>query len=173
MNTLLIKSGKNSKNFRTILIWRICRYLIYISIPLVVCLNFYGLFTHKFYWLKLDNFILPVAVLIHLLYQREVQKRITQTKGVDFSLQKLEFAMYGVVIIYVLEIMETLNAIILSNSYDSKVFPESFWSQALSILSIQILFTGLTVCSFYLRKQILGAYNFDQISNSRSIIVNN
>lgn len=157
---------------RTIFIWNLFRSFTYICAPLVIIFNFYGLFTHKFYWLKPDNFILPAVILIHMGYQREIQKRISRNKGVDFFLQKFEFAMYGVVLIYGFELIETIYTMFLAKSYDSSIFPETFWSQAFMVLSIQMLFILFTVCSFYLRKLILGRYNFDYIGQSRGIAAN-
>lgn len=166
MNSTLIHSKGKQEDSRIRLIWNLCQSLIYLSIPLVVTINFYGLYTHEFYWLKPDNFILPAVTLIHLHYQRELQKRIKGTKSADYLLQKLEFAMYGVVLIYGFELLETAYTLFQSNSYDRALFPETFWIQALIVVSLQVLFTCLTIYTFYLRRQILGPYNFDYISTS-------
>ena len=166
MNSTLIHSKEKQEGSRIISIWNLCQSLIYLSIPLVVTINFYGLYTHEFYWLKPDNFILPTVILIHLQYQRELQKRIKGTKGVHFLLQKLEFAMYGVVLIYGFELLETAYTLFQSSSYDRALFPETFWTQALIVVSLQIVFAFLTIYSFYLRRLILGPYNFDYFSTS-------
>ena len=170
MNAIGMKFVGAVTDIRILLIWRFCKFLTFVSWPLVVGLNFYGLYTHKFYWLKPDNFILPLVSLIHLLYLREVQKRINQNRVADFPLQKLEFAMYGVSLIYAFELLETTYELLNVQTFNKTIIPETFWSEGLGILFVRFTYLVLTAFSFYIRKRILGTFNFDQINPSNKLV---
>ena len=140
-------------------IWNSYKLVILAIIPLVVLTNFYGLNTHKFYWFKVDNFILPIAIGIQLYYLSLLNQRIIKRSYADFQLQKLEIAMYGICLIYGFELLETAYVLLNYTSYNPSILPDNFLTLGIFVLALQVIFLISTLFAFHLRKRITGKFS--------------
>ena len=59
-------------------------------LPVLIVLNFYGLYSNKFYWLKVDNFIFPLVTILHYIYLSSLHFRIREAEMADLQLRNLE-----------------------------------------------------------------------------------
>lgn len=80
-------------------------------------------------------------------------------------MKNIEYIMYGIVLVYLYKISETI--ITFSSQYDFQdhVIPNSFVPMGILIMTLQSLLIILTIWSFVLRKQRVGKYNFDYLNN--------
>lgn len=146
--------------------WNLFQTLIYLLLPVVVTFNFYGLYTHKFYWYKFDNFILPAVSLVHLMYLTHLNTKIKDSLPVDFKLQNLEFAAYGVLVIYLFETIDTLSVILDYATINLTLIPEGFLVHGMLVFSLQFALAILTLFSFFIRKNKVGTFNFDHFGEN-------
>ena len=56
------------KHLLKLLPWKKCFYLSALILPMVMVFGFYGLYTNKFYFLKVDNYIFSFLILVHLVF---------------------------------------------------------------------------------------------------------
>ncbi len=161
MNTL-----RNSAPFSGPLSWKVCRILSLAVLPVLIVLNFYGLYSNKFYWLKVDNYIFPLVTILHFIYLYTLHFRIREAELADFQLRNLEFGMYGVILIYGFKWMDTLYVLMSYNDYDHKILPDTFLPVGMTLLGLQGWLIALTFAAFYFRKSLVGSYNFDQVNEN-------
>ncbi|MFM1879593.1 MAG: hypothetical protein RLZZ241_2459 [Bacteroidota bacterium] len=139
--------------------WILYKICILTLIPIVVIANFYGLNTHKFYWFKVDHYILPLGIGIHLYYLSVLNQKLFRAVKTDFQLQNLEIAMYGISLIYTFELVETFYVLLNYNTYNLEVLPENFLSEGILVFSVQLLFLVVSLLAIYFRKIKLGAFD--------------
>ena len=161
MNTL-----RNSTPFSGPLSWKVCRTLSLAVLPVLIVLNFYGLYSNKFYWLKVDNFIFPLVTILHYIYLSSLHFRIREAELADPQLRNLEFGMYGVLLIYGFKWMDTLYVLMSYNDYDHQILPDTFLPVGMTLLGLQGWLVALTFAAFYFRKSLVGSYNFDQVNEN-------
>ena len=135
-------------------------------LPLVIILNFYGLYTDRFYFFKVDNYIIPLVAIIHLIYLYAVRFKIKESEYPDMQMRNVEFGMYAVLAIYLFKCVETYWILSNSDQFSAQLIPESFVPMGISMLSLQILLVLLTLMTFYLRRQLIGSYDIDYMNEN-------
>lgn len=134
-------------------------------IPVLIVLNFYGLYTNEFYFFKVDNYIFPLLTIVHFSFMQAIHTRI-ETEDIDsFQLRNLEYAMYAILSVYVFKVMDTSYILMSYQSLESQIIPETFLPMGIAIISLQFLLVILTLFSFMFRRQLVGKYNFDHIND--------
>ena len=131
----------------------------------LIIFSFYGLYTNKFYFLKVDNYIFPLLAIIHFAYLQGIQSRINSRELSDTSLRNLEYAMYAILPVYIFKLIDTSNIMLSYWEYENYLKPDTFIPVGMGILFSQIVLVLLTIMTFHFRRQILGRYNFDQIND--------
>mgnify|MGYP003424479589 CR=1 FL=1 len=63
--------------------WKTTVVLTIITLISLSVYSFYGLFTDKFYFLKIDNYIFPLLTLVHFLYLYVVGFKIKEQEIAD------------------------------------------------------------------------------------------
>ena len=132
---------------------------------LLIVLNFYGLYTNKFYFYKVDNYIFPLLTIVHFSFLQAVQFRINANYAGDLHLRNLEYAMYGVLLVYIFKVLDTSYILLSYSDYEALVIPETFVPYGIGILALQLGLVGLTIISFAFRRNLIGRYNFDHIND--------
>ena len=144
--------------------WKLCRILSLALLPVLIVLNFYGLYSNQFYWFKVDNYIFPLVTILHYIYLSSLHFRIREAEYPDLQLRNLEYAMYGAMIIYGFKWMDTLYVLMSYNDYDHDLLPKTFFPVGTTLLGLQAWLFALTFAAFYFRKTLVGSYNFDQVN---------
>ncbi len=134
--------------------------------PVLIVLNFYGLYSNTFYWFKVDNYIFPLLTIMHFVYLNTLQLKIHRGEFVDHQLRNLEYGMYGVLFIYCFKWMDTLYVLMSYNDYDQQLIPDTFLPVGLTVFGLQGLLIALTLAAFYSRKTLVGLYNFDRLNEN-------
>ena len=134
-------------------------------ILMLIVMNFYGLYTDRFYFYKVDNYIFPLLTIVHFSFLQALQMRINSKYVGDLHLRNLEYAMYAILLVYVFKVLDTSYILLSYSDYEVQVIPENFMPYGTTILTLQICLVGLTVLSFGFRRNLLGRYNFDHIND--------
>ena len=145
--------------------WRGCMAISVGILLLLIVLNFYGLYTNKFYFYKVDNYIFPLLTIVHFSFLQAVQFRINANYAGDLHLRNLEYAMYGVLLVYIFKVLDTSYILLSYSDYEALVIPETFVPYGIGILALQLGLVGLTIISFAFRRNLIGRYNFDHIND--------
>ena len=138
------------------------------SISLLVVLivfNFYGLFTNKFYFYKVDNYIFPLLTIVHFSFLQSMQLKINTRIFGDLQLRNLEYAMYAILMVYIFKALDTGYILVQYWDYETQVMPETFVPFGIAILGLQSLLVVMTILAFLFRRRIIGKYNFDHIND--------
>lgn len=154
------------KHMLKLLPWKKCFYLSVLILPIVMIFGFYGLYTNKFYFFKVDNYIFSFLILVHLGFLYTLWK-VDQDENAYLSpLRNLEFAMYAILMVYLFKLAETLYILLSYLDYSEQVFPMTFLPMGTLILFLQTLLIILTLVTFKHRRIRIGSYWFDRIDRT-------
>ena len=145
--------------------WKVCMALSVSILLLLIVMNFYGLYTNRFYFFKVDNYIFPLLTIVHFSFLQALQIRIKTEYVGDLHLRNLEYAMYAILLVYIFKVLDTSYILLSYSDFAAGIIPETFVPYGISILGLQIGLVGLTILSFGFRKNLIGRYNFDHIND--------
>lgn len=145
--------------------WQRCLALSIGVLLVLIVVNFYGLFTNKFYFYKIDNYIFPLLAIVHFSYLQAMQLKINNKFFSDPQLRNLEYALYAILLVYIFKATDTAYILLSYEEFETHLIPETFIPMGIGILSFQLLLILLTVISFRHRRQRVGKYNFDHIND--------
>ncbi len=151
-------------------LWRPSSWKMYLVLTTIVLLtlivsNFYGLYTDKFYFYKVDNYIFPLLTIVHFSFLQAMHLKVNNKDFSDNQLRNLEYALYAILLVYIFKATDTAYILLSYHEFEAYIIPETFMPFGLSILSVQTLLILLTILSFRYRRQFIGRYNFDQIND--------
>lgn len=149
-----------------LLSWKICLVLSVTVLSILIVLNFYGLYSNKFYFLKPDNYIFPLLTFIHFIFLYVIWFKIHEQEMVDVQMRNIEFAMYGIFIIYIFKVMDTFYILMSYYDFEDHFIPGTFLPMGFLILGLQLLLVVLTLSAFKKRKDLIGDYKFDNINDN-------
>lgn len=135
----------------------------------VIGLNFYGVYTNKFYFLKPDNYIIPILSMLHFLYMYVVWFKIREDELPDPKMRNLEYLLYGLVAVYLFKIYDSARVLGSAAQFGDHVIPPTFRPIGVISLTLYCLLALLTIYTFWLRKKHIGAYNFENYNNNLNI----
>jgi len=150
----------------TLFHWRRCFWLSIFTLGALIVLNFYGLYTDRFYLLKPDNYIFPLLTFVHFTFLYVVDLKIREKDYTDAPMRNLEYALYVISLVYIFKLVDTFYILMSYKNYADFVIPASFLPMGTSILALQLLLLFLTLLSFAHRKSRIGAYNFDTLNDT-------
>ncbi len=151
--------------FWRIFSWKRCLALSIVVLLVLIVLNFYGLYTNKFYFYKVDNYIFPLLTIVHFTFLQSLQFRINGREINAFQLRNLEYAMYAILPVYVFKVLDTAYILLSYWDYEAYIIPETFIPLGIGMLTLQLILIVLTTGSFRFRRQLIGKYNFDHIND--------
>lgn len=154
------------KSILQIITWRKCLILSINVLVLLIILNFYGLYTNKFYVFKFDNYIFPLLTIVHFTYLYVVRFKITEQEYTDPQMRNLEYGLYAIFLIYLFKMFDTAYILLSYGQYENHVIPNTFIPMGITLLLLQVCLIGLTLIAFAHRKHDIGDYNFDNINEN-------
>ena len=161
-----VTSPKSPTRFASISFWKFCYFGSIALLPTLIVFNFYGLYSNQFYFLKADNYVLPLVAIIHFVYLYVIQFKIREGEYPDPQMRNVEFGMYAVMAIYLFKCLETLQILLSYDQFGQHLMPETFFPMGIFLLILQVILLLFTLLSFYHRRVLVGAYDFDQINEN-------
>lgn len=146
--------------------WKICFYATLCILPILIVLNFYGLYSNRFYFFKIDNYIFPLVSILHFVFLYVMQFKIREAEYPDPVMRNVEYGMYAALMIYLFKCFDTFYILMSYEDFKSYLIPETFLPIGFLILILQILLVLLTAASFRQRKTLVGAYDFEQVDKN-------
>ncbi len=134
-------------------------------ILLLVIFNFYGPYTGKFYFFKLDNYIFPVLTLVHIVYLYVLWFKIKEDELTDPQMRNLEYALYVISIVYAYKAFESVYILMTYSDYENHLLPTAFLFIGIVLVLLHLLFLGLTLLMFRYRKDRVGNYKFSDMDH--------
>ena len=134
-------------------------------ILLLVVFNFYGPYTGKLYFFKLDNYIFPILTLVHLVYLYVLWFKIKEDETTDPQMRNLEYALYVILVVYVYKIFESMYILTTYSEYENHLLPSLFLFLGFTILILHLFLIGLTLLMFKYRKERVGDYKFNDMDH--------
>ena len=147
-----------------ILTWK--RTLI-LSVGVLALLNifsFYGLYTNKFYFFKIDNYIFPLLSIVHFVFLYVLWFNIKEDELSDPLIRTLEYILYIISLVYVYKLVETIIILLSYNDFDNHLIPSTFLPLGYFILILYSLLLLVTYLAIDYRKKIVGTYLFDDMN---------
>lgn len=144
--------------------WKRCIYFSIAVLTLLIIFSFYGLYSNAFYVLKPDNYIFPLLTLVHFTFLYVLWFKVEEDELTDPLMRNIEYTLYVIFLVYLYETSETARILTTYSEFESYVMPETFIPVGTLILSLQILLLLLTLISFKYRKDLVGAYKFDNMN---------
>ena len=147
-----------------VLTWK--RTLI-LSIGVLALLNifsFYGLYTNKFYFFKIDNYIFPLLSIVHFVFLYVLWFKIKEDELSDPPMRTLEYILYIISLVYVYKLVETIIILLSYNDFDNHLIPSTFLPLGYFILILYSLLLLVTYLAIDYRKKIVGTYLFDDMN---------
>lgn len=136
-----------------------------VIILLLVIFNFYGPYTGKFYFFKLDNYIFPVLTLVHIVYLYVLWFKIKEGELTDPQMRNLEYALYVISVVYVYKAFESVYVLTTYSDYEDHLLPGAFLFIGILLVFLHLIFLGLTLLTFKYRKDRVGDYNFNDMDH--------
>lgn len=161
-----VTSNKNPLTTRQLFFWRLCYYLTLGILPVLIVLNFYGLYSNQFYFLKIDNYIFPLVTVLHFIFLYMMHFKIRVGEYPDPVMRNMEYGMYAVLIIYLFKSIDTLYILMSYDHYKAYIIPETFLPVGILTLVLQVLLVMLTLLSFLYRKKIVGSNDLEEIDKN-------
>lgn len=143
------------------------KYNIFASIVLLMFLifaNFYGLFTDRFYFLKIENYLFPVLTIIHFVYMYVIRFKIVEKDYPDIQMRNLEYCFYIVVVYYLYRIIDLSLLLYIYDRTEGLVLPTTFLPATTTILSAYVVLLLLALHLFKIRSERIGFYQIDYYS---------
>jgi hypothetical protein len=147
-----------------ILTWK--RTLI-LSVGVLALLNifsFYGLYTNKFYFFKIDNYIFPLLSIVHFVFLYVLWFKIKEDELSDPPMRTLEYVLYIISLVYVYKLVETIIILLSYNDFNNHLMPSTFLPLGYFILLLYTLLLLVTYLAIDYRKKIVGTYLFDDMN---------
>lgn len=134
----------------------------------LIFLNFYGLYSNQFHFNKPGSFIFPLVTLVHFVYIYVLWFKISEDEYPDAVMKSIEYVMYGILLVYFYEIVETFLLLSSQNKFSDHVIPSTFMPMGILIISLKFLLVLFTIWSFLIRKRRVGKYDIDYLNDHLS-----
>lgn len=133
---------------------------------ILILLNFYGLYTNKFYFFKFDNYIFPVLTVVHFIFLYALWFKITEREYPDPQMRNLEFSLYAIFFVYVFKFFDTLFILLSYTDFEEHVIPDTFIPVGVTMLVLYLFLVLMTLVTFKHRKEMVGSYNFENMNEN-------
>ncbi|WP_405414901.1 hypothetical protein [Maribacter sp. Asnod1-A12] len=142
---------------RTIVISMIVLFLLNIF-------SFYGLYTNKFYFFKIDNYIFPLLSIVHMVFLYVLWFKINENELSDPPMRTLEYVLYFISLVYIYKLVETMIILSSYSDFENHLMPGMFLPIGFFILTLYIVLLGVTLLAVLYRKEMVGTYLFDDMN---------
>lgn len=144
------------------------RVLLLLSVVLLLTLNvfsFYGIYTHKFYFLKFDNYIFPILSIVHFTYLYTLWSKRKQHQTPDIFMRNVEYILYFIYMIYVFKFIESIYRLTTYNDFEIGLIPETFFPIGLILVFLYLFLLTITIITFNYRSKVIGAFDFEDLND--------
>ncbi|MGX1930291.1 hypothetical protein [Flagellimonas sp. 2504JD4-2] len=155
--------------FRKIFNWKVVNVITLFILSVLIVLNFYGIYTDRFYFLKADNYIFPVLAAIHTLYLYVIWFKIKEGELPDPKMRNLEYAIYVILIVYAFKIYDSVTVVNSFSEFQEHILPGAFRPISILTLVLYSFLPALTFLSFWHRKRLVGVYNFENYNDNLNV----
>jgi len=149
---------------KSILTWQ--RTLV-VSVAVLLFLNifsFYGLYTNKFYFFKIDNYIFPLLSIVHFVFLYVLWFKIKENELSDPPMRTLEYVLYVISFVYLFKLVDTIIILLSYSDFENHLIPQTFLPLGFFILALYTLLLLVTFLAVLYRKEIVGTYLFDDMN---------
>ena len=147
-----------------ILPWKGTLILSIVVLVFLDIFSFYGLYTNKFYFFKIDNYIFPILTIVHFVFLYVLWFKIREDELSDPPMRNLEYSLYVILIVYVFKLFDNLFILTSYGEYENHLIPNTFIPLGILIITLHVLLIGLTLLAFSFRKEVVGNYLFDDMN---------
>lgn len=126
--------------------------------------SFYGLYTNKFYFFKIDNYIFPILTIVHFIFLYVMWFKIKEDELSDRPMRNLEYALYIILFVYVYKAIDNLLILLSYSDYENYLMPATFLPLGFLIFILHLFLVPLTFLTFSFRKEKVGNYLFDDMN---------
>jgi len=88
------------KTIAKTLSWKVLLRLSVITLIALLFLNFYNLYTDKFYFFNINNYLFPLLTIAHFIYLYVISFKIREDEYPDPTMRNLEYSLYAIFLIY-------------------------------------------------------------------------
>ncbi|MEL6975123.1 MAG: hypothetical protein AAGL29_06965 [Bacteroidota bacterium] len=142
------------------LVWTLLTLLV-----VLVLFNFYGPFSNRFYFGKLDGYLFLMLAVFHVLYLFKLLGKAKKEATTDSQLRYMEYVVYGVLVVYGYKTFDTVVSLNLASEIEQELLPKTFFPLVIVSLAFYLLAIILSILTFILRKRILGSFRQETIED--------
>ncbi|TDT45168.1 hypothetical protein CLV90_2252 [Maribacter spongiicola] len=138
-----------------------------VSIVVLFLLNifsFYGLYTNKFYFFKIDNYIFPILSIIHFVFLYVLWFKIKEKELSDPPMRTLEYILYIISLVYLYKLVETIIVLSSYSDFENHLIPDTFLPIGYLMLTLYAVLLLVTLLAVVYRKEMVGTYIFDDMN---------
>ncbi|WP_423999776.1 hypothetical protein [Maribacter sp. IgM3_T14_3] len=138
-----------------------------VSIIVLFLLNifsFYGLYTNKFYFFKIDNYIFPILSIIHFVFLYVLWFKIKEKELSDPPMRTLEYILYIISLVYLYKLVETIIVLSSYSDFENHLIPGTFLPIGYLMLTLYAVLLLVTLLAVVYRKEMVGTYIFDDMN---------
>ncbi|MEM8764358.1 MAG: hypothetical protein AAGD88_11130 [Bacteroidota bacterium] len=143
------------------LIWTLLTLLL-----VLVLFNFYGPFSNRFYFGKLDGYLFLLLVVFQALYLFRLLSKAKNEAVADSQLRYLEYVVYGVLVVYGYKTFDTVLSLNLASEIQHELLPTTFFPLVLLSLALYLMVIILSILTFTFRKRLLGSFSQESIEDN-------
>lgn len=149
------------KQLLRFLSWKITLTLSIIILAALIVLNFYGIYTNRFYFLKPDSYVFVMIAAVHFMYLYVVQFKIREMEIPDPKMRNLEYILYSILLVYAYKIFDSIAILSSYEEYKNHDLPTTFLAMGNTIMVLYVVLLVLTLTAFAHRKFQVGNYNIE------------
>ncbi|AKA36315.1 hypothetical protein VC82_2758 [Flagellimonas lutaonensis] len=135
-----------------------------ICLLLTLVFNFYGLYTNRFYFFKLDAYLFAVISLAHFVYFYVIWFKIKEGEYPDVVMRNLEYVLYALTLLYLYKVVETFLTLTNLGDYSEHLISPYFLPLGTFLLVVHLLLLSTTICLFFVRRWKIGSYRIDYLN---------
>ena len=138
-----------------------------VSIIVLFLLNifsFYGLYTNKFYFFKIENYIFPILSVIHLVFLYVLWFKINENELSDPPMRTLEYVLYAISLVYLYKMVETIIVLSSYSDFENHLIPGTFLPLGFVMIALYAVLLLVTFLAVAYRKEMVGTYIFDDMN---------
>lgn len=152
------------KSIFEIIPWKRTIHISIAVLALLIILDFYGLYTNQFYFLKAENYIFPLFTLVHFTFLYVLQFKISEDELTDPPMRAIEYGLYVAFLVYIFKTSDILYTLITYSDFKNHVLPGPFLPIGILIFALHLLLLVLTLLAIHYRKELVGEYKFDDMN---------
>ncbi|MEO1487064.1 MAG: hypothetical protein AAFU57_15060 [Bacteroidota bacterium] len=144
---------------------RLIRTLL-ILLAVLVLFNFYGPFSNRFYFGKLDGYLFLLLAVFQALYLFRLWNKVKHDTAADTQLRYLEYVVYGVLVVYGYKVLDTILSLNLASEIQQELLPTTFFPSMTLSLVVYLGVILLSILIFTFRRRLLGSFNQEKLNDN-------